>query len=140
MNAAYAYPRVESGATFDRASVEPKVEPQVDTSSAIAAEPVAFEEFSARLDKLNLGTLFDGRFRVKKVIPVELDRSGEGVSAVWHEIDEFGHGESASEASVELARSVVELYGTLSEEQSNLGPDLQRVWAVLKSHIEPVPR
>lgn len=89
-----------------------------------------------RQDNLRLGTLFDTRFRVQRPIPVTLDRSGEGVSALWIEIDEFGHGESASEATVELARGLVELYYTLEGE--HLGQDLERVWTVLRQYIERV--
>jgi hypothetical protein len=91
-----------------------------------------------QLDQISLGTLFDSRFRVQEPIPLRIDRSDDGVAAIWEEIDEFGHADSASAASVELARSLVELYSTLDREQMNLGPDLERVWVVLKEHIQRV--
>jgi hypothetical protein len=135
---AYAIPpQVETGATLDTSS-SPK--PQVEGEAAVAPGLIKIQGSAERLDKINLGTLFDGRFRVQSPIPVTLDRSGEGVSAIWNEIEEFGHADSASAATVELARSLVELYSTLEREQMNLGPDLDRVWASLKQHIEPVRR
>jgi hypothetical protein len=133
---AYATPpQVETGATLDTSS-SPK--PQVEEEASVAPTLIEIQGSAERLDKINLGTLFDGRFRVQRSIPVTLDRSGEGVSAIWHEIDEFGHADSASAATVELARSLVELYSTLKREQTNLGPDLERVWSVLRQHIERV--
>lgn len=136
--AAYAFPpRVESGAIFDTSS---SPEFQVGAGNTDAPALILIQGSAEQLDAINLGTLFDGRFRVQKPIPVKLDRSGEGVSAIWDEIDEFGHADSASVATVELARTLVELYSTLEREQMNLGADLERVWASLKEHIEPVRR
>jgi hypothetical protein len=133
---AYAFPpRIETGAILDTGS---NPEPHVGGVNTAPPGLIGIQGSAERLDKINLGTLFDGRFRVQRPIPVTLDRSGEGVSAIWHEIDEFGHADSASVATVELARSLVELYSTLQREQMSLGPDLERVWAVLKQHIEPV--
>ncbi len=126
--------RIETGVTLNKTG---QAEPQLSQGAPIQAF-TAIQGSSEQMDRINLGTVFDGRFRVHKPIPLILDRSGEGVSAVWPEIDEFGHAESASAASVELARSVVELYSTLERERMNLGPDLERVWVVLKQHIEPV--
>jgi hypothetical protein len=135
---AYAsLPRIESEAILDKGS---NPEPQIDGGNTAVSGFIRIQGSAERFDKINLGTLFDGRFRVRKPIPVTLDRSGEGVAAIWPEIDEFGFAESASAASVELARTLVELYSTLEREQSNLGTDLDRVWGVLKQHIEPIRR
>lgn len=135
MPTAYASaPRIETGVTLNKTT---QPEPQV--SQAVPMQTLtAIQGSTERSDKVNLGTVFDRRFRVHKPIPLTINRSGEGVSAIWPEIDEFGHAESAAAASVELARSVVELYSTLEREQMNLGPDLERVWAILKQHIVPV--
>jgi hypothetical protein len=135
---AYAFPpRVETGATLDTSS---RPHFQVGGVNTDAPALIRLQGSMEQVNTINLGTLFDGRFRVQRSIPVTLDRSGEGVSAIWQEIDEFGHADSASVATVELARSLVELYSTLEREQANLGADLERVWASLKEHIEPVRR
>ena len=88
-------------------------------------------------ESVNLGTLFDGRFRVLKAIPVVIETHPDSVAAVWREIDEFGLGNSASAACVELGKSIAELYATLKREERNLGPDLERVWSILKQHVRP---
>jgi hypothetical protein len=83
-----------------------------------------------------LGTLFDGRFKVIKPIPVKFENNEGQVAALWEEIDEFGTGSSQGGACLELARSVAELYTTLKPEANSLGPDLQRVWSVLREHLQ----
>jgi hypothetical protein len=132
--AAYANPP-QIGASLNRSSTP---EPQISANSAPTPSLIRLEGSTEQLGKISLGTLFDGRFRVLKPIPVTIDRSDEGVAAIWQEIDEFGHADSASAASVELARSLVELYSTLDREQMNLGPDLERIWIVLKEHVQRV--
>ncbi|MGB8539966.1 MAG: hypothetical protein WCD57_26310 [Acidobacteriaceae bacterium] len=135
---AYALPpQIETGGVRDTSSPF-EFRATLDETPVPALIPI--HGSAEILDKISLGTLFDARFRVQRPIPVMLDRSGEGVSAIWQEIDEFGHADSASVATVELARTLVELYSTLEREQMNLGADLERVWASLKEHIEHVRR
>ncbi len=40
-----------------------------------------------------------------------------------------------SSACVELGRTLSELYRSLEADEGRLGPDLQRVWAVLKEYV-----
>ena len=93
-----------------------------------------------RPDNLLLGTLFDTRFRVLRAIPVSIEVEGEHTAAIWSEIDEFGCGATSSAASVDLARSIVDLYTLLDRDKDALGSDLTRVWSVLNQHVQHVER
>ena len=133
---AYALPpQIENGGVLDTST---PYDLQVGGTETSVPVLIPIHGSAELPDRIRLGTLFDARFRVQRPIPVTLDRSADGVSAIWGEIDEFGHADSASAASVELARGLVELYFTLEREQMNLGSDLERVWAVLRQHIERV--
>jgi hypothetical protein len=89
----------------------------------------------ARPKRILLGTINDCHFRVIKAIPVHLEVRGGTVIASWRAIDEFGTGRSSSLACDDLGRTVSELYRTLKAEESRLGPDLARVWDILRRHI-----
>lgn len=86
--------------------------------------------------ELLLGTLGDGRLRVRMPIAVRLETEAEHVIAQAVELNEFGFGQNLSEALADLQRAVVELYFTLKNEQGRLGPDLELVWAKLREKIE----
>ena len=51
------------------------------------------------------------------------------------ELNEFGFGETLSEALTDLQAAIAELYFTLEEDQDRLGPDLSSVWDVLSRKI-----
>lgn len=88
-----------------------------------------------RPTQILLGTLNDLGFRVVRAIPVRLETHEDSVVACWQDIDEFGTGASMSSACVELGRTLSELYRSLEADEGRLGPDLQRVWAVLKEYV-----
>ena len=90
-------------------------------------------------DQVFLGSLRDGRLRVREGIPVKLTTEGEHIIAEAIEFDEFGFGRTLSEALVDLQRALAELYFTLEHEQQRLGPDLQQVWAKLQQKIVKRP-
>jgi hypothetical protein len=129
---------IETGGTLDVSSEDskPSQHPEPPRTNVPPEMAVILLRGSSELpESILLGTLFDSRFRVYEPIPVKLDRSEDGVSAIWEEIDEFGHAGSGSAASVELAKSLIELYSTLEGDQNYLGSDLARVWSVLQQHI-----
>ncbi|HSY31870.1 MAG TPA: hypothetical protein VLA42_07765 [Verrucomicrobiae bacterium] len=70
-----------------------------------------------------------------KPIPVHLDVRGDTVIASWRKIDEFGTGTSSSLACDDLGHTIAELYLSLKADEPRLGPDLARVWGVLKEHV-----
>ncbi|SRR6266568_1601693 len=84
---------------------------------------------------LLLGTINHCEFRVIKPIPVHLDVRGNTVIASWRQIDEFGMGNSSSLACDDLGHTIAELYLSLGADAPRLGPDLAKVWAVLKQHV-----
>jgi hypothetical protein len=88
-----------------------------------------------RPSRVLLGTLNHCDFRVIKPIPVHLDVRGNTVIASWRQVDEFGVGKSMSLACDDLGHTIVELYASLKTEEAHLGPDLAKVWSVLKEHV-----
>jgi hypothetical protein len=88
-----------------------------------------------RPKRILLGTVNHADFRVVKPIPVELDRRGKSVVAVWRQTGEFGTGTSTSTACDDLGHTIAELYKSLKADEARLGPDLAKVWSVLKEHI-----
>lgn len=82
-----------------------------------------------------LGTINHCDFRVVKAIPLHLDVRGDTVIASWRQVDEFGTGKSSSLACDDLGHTIVELYNSLQADEPRLGPDLARVWGILKEHI-----
>ena len=82
-----------------------------------------------------LGTLSDGRLRVR--VPFDVEASIEdGVhTAEVFEICEWGAGKTHSEAIADLQRDIVEAYFFLEEKQDSLGPGLQLEWRILQEKI-----
>ena len=82
-----------------------------------------------------LGSLRDGRLRVLE--PFEVAPMLEGSKHVLEatELNEFGFGDTFSEALADLQAAIAELYFTLEEDQELLGPDLLSVWDVLSRKV-----
>lgn len=90
-------------------------------------------------DQILLGSLRDGRLRVKAPIVVRFTKENEDVIAEAPDLNEFGFAKNPSEALIDLQAAIAELYFTLERERDRLGPDLQRVWAALQGRIVPRP-
>ena len=58
----------------------------------------------------------------------------------WVEIEEFGTGESLSDALDDFAHTVRELYHYLHAADVMPGTDLRRVRQVLREYVEPRPK
>lgn len=86
-------------------------------------------------DQILLGSLRNGRLRVKTPIMVKCRQEDQHVIAEAVEFDEFGFGKNLSEAVSDLQHAIAELYFTLDQEQDRLGPDLQQVWTKLQQAI-----
>lgn len=87
-----------------------------------------------------VGSLRDGRLRVYSPFKVKFTIEGHNVIAEAIEFNEFGFGENASEALIDLQRAIAELYFTLEGEQHRLSPDLQNVWSVLQEKIQKIQK
>jgi hypothetical protein len=96
---------------------------------------VEFLKPESRPTNMLLGTINHCEYRVLRPIPVHLGAEGNGAIASWQEVDEFGTGRTISLACDDLGRTIAELYESLEADQANLGPDLARVWSVLKEYV-----
>jgi len=121
-------------------SSQPSVEPLGDEG---VDQPLIIELSGSTLstpsletpDQILLGSLRDGRLRVRSPIKVEFTAEGEHIIAEAVDFNEFGFGNNTSEALIDLQRAVAELYLTLEKEQDRLGKDLQGVWVILQEKI-----
>lgn len=113
----------------------PSSEPKVSAHGIPITIRVGASE--PRPTNILLGTLSQPGFRVLKPIPVQIGSDGETVTAFWREADEFGTGDSVFDACEDLGRTVAELYLSLQADELILGPDLQRVWHLLKEYVAP---
>ena len=85
--------------------------------------------------EIRLGALRDGRLRVVQPFRVRFSGEGSRVIAEATEVDGFGFGNNPSEALTDLQRALAGLYFSLEQEQQRLGPDLARVWKILREKI-----
>jgi len=76
---------------------------------------------------LQLATVPDDRLRMKAPIEVKIEQEGEFYIARCDDLNEFGYGESPTEAIEDLQLVLVELYWALKAERGKLGPDIARV-------------
>ncbi len=119
----------------------PKIVPPPNAPQAVALHQqvqrirISIRPHESRPKRRLLGTINHGDFRVVKPIPVQLDTRGETVVASWRQVDEFGTGKSSSLACDDLGHTIAELYASLQADEPRLGPDLVRVFGVLKEHI-----
>jgi hypothetical protein len=70
---------------------------------------------------------------------VNITREDHHIIVEALEFDEFGFGNTLSEALVDLQHAIADLYLTLEQEQDHLGPDLERVWHSLQEKIQRRP-
>lgn len=82
-----------------------------------------------------LGSLNHPALRLRKPIPLKIDREDEHVVAAWQEFDEFGYGAHLTVALEDFRQTLVELYLSLEADQKNLGPELQALWHSLQEWI-----
>lgn len=108
--------------------------PYIVPADIVQAFPVAVLP-----DRLFLGSLADGRLRVREPLNVVVRADGGNVVVEADEINEFGFGTNFAEALRDLQRAIVELYFRLEEEQDRLGPDLEHVWRRLVSVLQRRP-
>lgn len=86
--------------------------------------------------ELEIGALLDDRLRMNNAINVIMEQEGETYIARCDSLDEFGYGETPSDAIDDLRMVIAELYWTLKAEHGNLSPDMARLWECLSELIE----
>jgi hypothetical protein len=85
---------------------------------------------------LQLATVPDDRLRMKVPVRVNIEQEGEFYVARCNDLNEFGYGESPTEAIEDLQLVLVELYWTLKGEEEKLGTDMVEVWKHLRELIQ----
>jgi hypothetical protein len=73
--------------------------------------------------------------RIISAFEVRFERVEGGHAAVVHELEEFGVGETRSDALEDLRKTLRELYLSLEQGESRLSGDLLSIWARLRSHV-----
>jgi hypothetical protein len=79
---------------------------------------------------------------LRTVLPfhVRFERTESGYAAVVHDLDEYGLGNTRSEALEDLRKTLQELYLSLERDESRLSEDLLSVWARLKNYVTRIHR
>lgn len=86
---------------------------------------------------LQVATLPDDRLRMEEPVEVKIERENEFYIARCDDLNEFGYGESPTEAIEDLQLTLVELYWVLkAEEEDKLGPDMAEVRKRLRQLIQ----
>jgi hypothetical protein len=86
------------------------------------------------------GGMHDDVLQLRRPIPLRSERNTGGISVVWEEVSEFGHGDTFSEAVEDFGRTIFELYRTLLRDEVALGEDLLSVRRKLEDYISVRPR
>lgn len=86
------------------------------------------------------GGFYDPAVRLRQPIQLRTERDAAGISVVWDDIAEFGHGETFSEAVEDFGRTIFELYKTLLADDLVLGDDLIDIRRKLDRYISVRPR
>lgn len=86
------------------------------------------------------GGMHDDLLQLRRPIPLRSERNVQGISVVWEEVSEFGHGDTFSEAVEDFGRTIFELYRTLLRDEAPLGEDLLGVRHKLEEYISVRPR
>lgn len=133
-------PRVESFPTVPPEHEEPLVAEQgafqvVNKVVALIPAEYAGTQVSPLPSRIRLGFLRDGRLRLLQPLEVIITKEENQIAAEAEELNEFGYGDSSTEAVADLQRTIAELYFTLDETQGRLGKGLQEVWQTLRAKI-----
>lgn len=94
-----------------------------------------FSGKSATPAEILLGCLNHPSLRLRKPIPLKIEREEGHVVAAWLELDEFGYGAYLTAAVEDFRQTLVEVYLGLEGDQENLGPELQALWRSLQEWV-----
>ncbi len=107
----------------------------IAASGAVAVEGSAAGTLEAVSDEL----LFAGSIhpQLRTVLPfrVRFERQEHGYTALVHELDEYGVGDTRSDALEDLRSTLQELYLSLERDEARLSDHLRTVWSELKQHV-----
>lgn len=86
------------------------------------------------------GGMNDPLLQLRRPIPLRAERNGGGISVMWDEVAEFGHGDTFSQAVEDFGHTIFELYKTLLADNVVLGSDLVDVRNKLEDYIAVRPK
>jgi hypothetical protein len=89
-------------------------------------------------DRLLYGGAVHPELRTIVPFDVRFEPMESGFAAVVHELEEYGLGDTRSEALEDLRKTLQELYLSLERDQPRLSVDLLSVWARLNQHIKRI--
>jgi len=90
-----------------------------------------------KAEVIQFAAVRDPRLRVVSAIPLNVATEEGQVIACWSEIDEFGVGETLSDALEDFSSRLRDLYSQLFSPAVKLGPDLQKIKKTIERHIQP---
>jgi len=91
-------------------------------------------------DELLFAGAIHPELRIVAAFDVRFERVEGGYAAVVSELDEFGLGDTRSDALEDLRETLRELYLSLERDEPRLSGDLLSVWARLRSHVTRIRR
>lgn len=103
---------------------------------------VEFDLETARLvrpiqsEAVLFGAISDPMIRVKSPIPLRISREGDTVAVFSPDLEEFGYGQTLSDALDDFAKTVRELYLSLTPRPERLSDYLQGVLEKLQRFVE----
>ena len=108
------------------------------TRSNVLAEFIPPDQMpNPRPSRVLFAALRDPGLRMVHAIPLDVSVEETTVVVCWSEINEFGTGDTLSEAIDDFASAVRELYLRLFAPDANLGADLRKVKESLGQYIRP---
>jgi predicted RNase H-like HicB family nuclease len=78
--------------------------------------------------------------RIVVAFEVRFERIEGGYAAVVRDLEEYGVGDTRSDALEDLRITLRELYLSLEQDQSRLSSDLLSIWGRLRSHVTRIQR
>jgi hypothetical protein len=95
---------------------------------------------SAVPDKVLFGALRSPSLQLRQAIPLRIERGETGINVVWEGEEEFGSGDTFSEAIDDFSHTITELYLGLSDASNSYSGHLLSVRERLSHYITPRTR
>src|SRR5258706_14594788 len=90
-------------------------------------------------EKLLFGAIQDPTLRIKAPIPVSVTVHDNAVVVQAENLEEFGYGDTLSDALGDLGQTLAELFHSLDKDHKRLRPELATVYDNLRAYLELRP-
>lgn len=101
----------------------------------ISPMPLAGARMPAVPDKVLFGALRSPKLQLLQPIPLRIERDRAGINVIWEDGEEFGRGDTFSEAIDDFGHTVAELYLRLSAPSESFSSHLVDVHGRLSRYI-----